>query len=223
MNVLFSEQNEASCFRFLSLDHLSIKQNHCDIISSGIKKLEELLSKAEKEEKEIRANMETLFHKNKLKAWATEQHQYTKTVLEQIGDLKTNLHDTLERLLKAKQIFDQVFKGMPLLNKKSITSRKQKENKRKVRKRKKKRLNKIQEEIKQKIIKVDSHTDAEREDTSIVTKEMLHLNELDQLRAHRHKAGLLALLKNRHPQCVHASTFMITCYGPVICSMQVAC
>ena len=126
MNVLFSEQNEASCFRFLSLDHLSIKQNHCDIISSGIKKLEELLSKAEKEEKEIRANMETLFHKNKLKAWATEQHQYTKTVLEQIGHLKTNLHDKLQRLLKAKQIFDQVFKGMPLLNKKSITSRKQK-------------------------------------------------------------------------------------------------
>ena len=61
--------------------------------------------------------------------------------------------------------------------------------------------NKIQEEIKQKIIKVyskesvDSPTDDERADRYIITKEMLLLNELDELRAHRYNAGLIALLK----------------------------
>lgn len=100
--------------------------------------------------------------------------------------------------MKAKQTFDQVFKGIPLPNKKSITSSKQKENRKKVRKRSGKRLNKIQEEVKQKIIKVDSPTDDERADQSIITREMHLLNKLDQLRAYRYKAGPIALLKNGH-------------------------
>ena len=84
--------------------------------------------------------------------------------------------------MKAKQTFDQVFKGIPLPNKNSITSRKQKENRNKVKKRDEKRLNKIQEEIKQKIIKVyskesvDSPTDDERADQYIITREILLLN-----------------------------------------------
>ena len=35
--AFFSQQNEASCFTFLSLNHLSIKYKHGDIISNGIK------------------------------------------------------------------------------------------------------------------------------------------------------------------------------------------
>ena len=76
--------------------------------------------------------METIFDNNKLKSWATEQHKYTKTILEQFDNLKADVHEKLEKLLIAKQSFDRVFKGIPLPNKKSITSRKQKENKRKI-------------------------------------------------------------------------------------------
>ena len=36
-NDLFSQQNEASCFTFLSLNHLSIKHKHADIKSNAIK------------------------------------------------------------------------------------------------------------------------------------------------------------------------------------------
>ncbi len=61
-----------------------------------------------------------------------EQHKYTKTILEQLDHLKADVHEKLEKLLIAKLSFDRVFKGIPLPNKKSITSRKQKENKRKV-------------------------------------------------------------------------------------------
>ena len=97
------------------------------------------------------------------------------------------LHAKLEKLLSTKQSLDRVLKGLP--NKKSTKARRLKENKIKAEKRKRERLNRIQEEIKSKIIKLDSEgTD------QCITKQMLQLNELEKLRADRHKAGLAGLI-----------------------------
>ena len=84
-------------------------------------------------------------------------------------DMNAELADAkLEKLLSTKQSLDRVLKGLP--NKKSTKARRLKENKIKAEKRKRERLNRIQEEIKSKIIKLDSEgTD------QCITKQMLQL------------------------------------------------
>ena len=108
----------------------------------------------------------------------------------------------LEKLSSIKQSLDRAFKGLP--NKTGMKNGRQKENKRKAEKRKKERLNKIREETIYKIFKPDSE-----EAYKCIAKQMLPLNELEKLRADKHKAGIASLINRRnwHPEarkCVFA-------------------
>lgn len=174
VDMLFAENNEASCFKFLSMNSSVLQRNNADIASKGVVKLEELVCKLEKKEEEIKSNLATLFDKNKLKAWANEQHQYSTAILEEVDQLKADVKEKLEKLLSVKKSFDRVFKGIPLVNKMSVKSRKQKENRNKQEKRKRKSLNRIQEEIKCKIVKLDLSSESNQSDINI-SKSMLQL------------------------------------------------
>ena len=51
------------------------------------------MSQMEKEEINIPANLGTLFNRNKLKPWASDQYQYTKAVQEELAQMKGDVSD----------------------------------------------------------------------------------------------------------------------------------
>ena len=51
-------------------------------------KLEEIITAIEKEEEKNSSGVKDLFKKNQLKAWATEQYKYHKTITEKLSEIK---------------------------------------------------------------------------------------------------------------------------------------
>jgi len=84
----------------------------------------------EKEEINIPANLGTLFNKNKLKPWASDQYQYTEAMQEELAQMKGDVSDKLEMLLSIKQSLDRALKGLP--NKTGMKNERQKEIKEKL-------------------------------------------------------------------------------------------
>ncbi|XP_078380283.1 uncharacterized protein LOC144663248 [Oculina patagonica] len=188
LSVIFSEANKASCFTFLSENLTTLRHNDIDIVNRGLNKMEEIQSKLEKKEAELKSNIDTLFNStDKLHPRATEQYDYSKATLEEVGQLLQDVNAKCEKLSTVKKRQNQVFQGIP---KKNPKSRKVKENRRKAERRKEKRLLNSVKELKSKIIKLDSQGKADE----CVTKEMLQLGELEKLRRDRHKAALTNLL-----------------------------
>ena len=93
MSVLFSETNEASCLKFMRMSPTQLRPNHIGIVSKGVKKFEKIMSQMKKEENNIPSNLGTLFNRNKLKPWASEQYQYTKVVQEELAQMKGDVSD----------------------------------------------------------------------------------------------------------------------------------
>lgn len=113
LDVLFSQENSASCFKFLDLDGTVLRHKHLDTVSAGLSKLEGLRLKLQHEENKLKSNIEKLFCKNKLKEWATEQYKYSQSKLEEVKNLLANVNIKYENLLIAKDRLCQVFKGIP--------------------------------------------------------------------------------------------------------------
>ena len=61
----------------------------------------------------MKCNIEKLFCKNKVKEWATEQHRYSQSKLEEVKHLLANVNIKNKKLLIAKNGLCQVFKGIP--------------------------------------------------------------------------------------------------------------
>ena len=70
-----------------------LRPNHTGIVSKGVKKSQEIVFQMEKEESNIPSNLGTLFNRNKLKPWASEQYQYTKAVQEELVQMKGDVRD----------------------------------------------------------------------------------------------------------------------------------
>jgi len=108
-----------------------------------------------------------------------EYDDYSNGKLEEIWQLVEDVNEKCKKLSTAKNRLDQIFKG---LRKKNTKSRKVKDNRRKARKRKEEWLHQTRAELKSKIIKLEVKEGA----TQCITKEMLHLLELEKLRRDRH-------------------------------------
>ena len=92
LDVLFSQENSASCFKFLDLDGTVQRHKHLDAVSAGLSKLDGLRLKLQHEENKLKSNIEKLFCKNKLKEWATEQYKYSQSKLEEVKKLLANVN-----------------------------------------------------------------------------------------------------------------------------------
>lgn len=65
--LFFSEAIKASCFTFLSANRTKLRHGDIDIVNRGLNKVEEIRSKLEKKEAELKCNIDTLFNNtNKL-------------------------------------------------------------------------------------------------------------------------------------------------------------
>ena len=140
LGVLFSEKNEASCYRFLSMPARATP-THIGLISNGIHKLEEMYAHVVEDEKVMQKRQSSIFSKNKLKRWAEEQNTYDETSLQKLAALKDTISEKREQLCKTKKELERVFKSMPSSGvKKGVLSRKRKEGKGKAKHRKRRRL-----------------------------------------------------------------------------------
>ncbi len=88
LDVLFAQENSASCFKFLNLDGTVLRQKHLDTVSAGLSKLDGLRARLQHEENKLKCNTEKFFCKNKLKEWATEQYKYSQSKLEDVKHLQ---------------------------------------------------------------------------------------------------------------------------------------
>ena len=97
IDILFSEKNEASCYKFLSFP-MRTRQTHINLVSKGIGKLEKMNELIIEDERILQEKHSSIFVKNKLKSWAKEQNEYNKTSLQRRGELKDTISEKLEQL-----------------------------------------------------------------------------------------------------------------------------
>lgn len=165
------------------------RPHHEDTVSKGLNKLMKIKSELEGKEKELKHNIDNLFCKTKLKDWATEQYDYSKSKLKEVDKLMQDVDAKSEVLSLAKIKLSKVLKG---IKRKDKQAKKIKQNKKKAEKRKAKRLENSILFLKSKLIKVDSLDKLD----DCITKDMLQIEQLETLRRDRHQKALTKLLEN---------------------------
>ena len=127
-----------------------------------------------------------------MKAWATEQYKYQKSIIEKLSEIKDSANEKLGMLQSTKQSLERIFKGLPLVNSKGSEARKEKHNRHKAHKRKNVRLDNAKQRVCQAIIKPEFESGLDA--SNCITREMLILEAISKLRRDWHQSALEELL-----------------------------